>query len=84
VAGAHRKRESLYHEARERLFDFLADRLLPHRLRPGGDPEIAEDWPARIRSFLGYAPVLETIAEYLASYANNWLFEVNRDGVAVF
>ena len=72
MAGAHRKRESLYHEARERLFDFLADRLLPHRLRPGGDPEIAEDWPARIRSFLGYAPVLETIAEYLASYANNY------------
>jgi hypothetical protein len=74
TAGAHRKREKLYKEARERLLDFLADRLVPdrHGTHAGREEEVTEDWPARIRSFLGYAPVLETVAEYLASYAANY------------
>jgi len=71
--GAHRRREKLYEDARQRLFDFLIGRLLPDRetLHPAVD-EPAGHWPARVGSFLGYAPVLEAIAEYLASYATNY------------
>jgi hypothetical protein len=75
--GAHRKRESMYVDARDRLFSFLSDRIVPdHEPRgetstadAGGGTARTDEWSARIRSFLGYAPVLETIAEYLASYA---------------
>jgi hypothetical protein len=73
TAGAQHKHEMLYENARGRLFDFLIDRLMPGRQRSNAGQEgesIA--WPPRISSFLGYAPVLEAIAEYLASYASNF------------
>ncbi len=64
--GAHRKRESVYVEARKRLFDFLDYRILPTAEDvDGGESHGRPDgWSQRSRSFLGYAPVLETIAEY--------------------
>lgn len=70
-AGAHRKHEKLYEHARERLFDFLIDRLIPDREK-SEEGRLSREWPTRIGSFLGYAPVLEAVAEYLASYSQNY------------
>lgn len=79
--GANRKREPVYIEARDRLFDFLADRLLSAAhgppaagglSGPGEQAAHVGEWTARTRSFLGYAPVLEAIAEYLASYSASY------------
>jgi hypothetical protein len=77
--GAQRIRETIYIEARDRLFDFLAGRLLSAHGSPADDTSSArevvsrsEGWSARTRSFLGYAPVLEAIAEYLASYSADY------------
>jgi len=75
-AGAHRRRPGLYFEARQRLYDFLAARLVPDRvLNPR---ERNRDDLRRVTSFLGYAPVLEAVAEYLASYASNYPALVNE------
>lgn len=73
TAGAQHKHEKLYENARQQLFEFLIDRLMPDReiSNTGEEDEIAA-WPVRISSFLGYAPVLEAVAEYLASYASNF------------
>jgi hypothetical protein len=73
TADEQYKREMLYENARGRFFDFLIDRLIPDSQRSNagqGGESIA--WPPRISSFLGYAPVLEAIVEYLASYASNF------------
>jgi hypothetical protein len=78
--GAQRMRESIYTEARDRLFDFLAGRLLPAHGSPvAGDVSNTDEmiappgrWSTRTRSFLGYAPVLEAITEYLASYSADY------------
>jgi len=83
TAGAHRRHGKLYVSARDRLFGFLIDRLMPDRERAHTGQANAADktWPIRIGSFLGYAPVLEAIAEYLASYAANFpalLAELNK------
>jgi hypothetical protein len=78
--GSHRKSVILYEEARERLFTFLTDRLAPDSARDsaGGEQGSAERFPERVSSFLGYAPVLEAMAEYLASYAANYPALVNE------
>lgn len=78
--GAQRVHESVYTRARDRLFDFLADRLLPAHgagvaANVSGSVEMvagAREWSGRARSFLGYAPVLEAIAEYLAGYSADY------------
>lgn len=78
--GAQRVHESVYIRARDRLFDFLSDRLLPAHGAgvtgnvSGGGETIAGagGWSSRARSFLGYAPVLEAIAEYLAGYSADY------------
>jgi hypothetical protein len=73
MAGLQHKHEKLYQNARRRLFDFLIDRLMPDRERSDtGLEDESSVWPTRITSFLGYAPVLEAVAEYLASYASNF------------
>jgi hypothetical protein len=75
-AGAHRRRVGLYFEARQRLYDFLAARLVPDRVL--NTRERNRDDLRRVTSFLGYAPVLEAVAEYLASYASNYPAFVNE------
>jgi hypothetical protein len=71
IAGSQRRHEKLYESARAQLFDFLIDRLMPDH--DGADEDRPEgEWPVRVASFLGYAPVLEAVAEFLASYASNF------------
>ena len=67
----HRGWSPLYDDAREQLFALLTRQLLPERLLLAEDGDEWE-WPERVKSFLGYAPVLEALAEYLADYHGDY------------
>jgi hypothetical protein len=64
VRTAHQRRPSVFREARDHLYAFFIAALSPDR-----DVRWQSD---RVREFMGYAPVLATLTDFLAGYADNY------------